>query len=95
MTENKINPRQHDFGEAESPPAPVPSKHRQTGQGTAPPELDVADPHPSNEEHPYKARHPGGAHPPIKDIGPNSAIHGGEPPPRPDNASTTSDDNSA
>lgn len=48
---------------------------------------DVADPHPSNEEHYDRQEHPGGARPPTKDLGPNDAIHDGEPakrpPPRP------------
>ena len=67
--------------------------HRQTGDATAPPETDVADPHPSNEEHPYRrfdrrstvgAR---GESPTVDtDIGPNPATHDGTPPPRPHNA---------
>lgn len=38
-----------------------------------------ADPHPANEEHGDRQRHPGGAHPPKNDLGPNPAIHDGEP----------------
>ena len=66
------------------------SKHKPTGEGTAPPSRDVADPHPSDEEHPYRERHPGGARPPdvSREIGPNPAVHDGDPPPRPDNAET-------
>jgi hypothetical protein len=60
-------------------------KTRQTGVGTADPSVDVADPHPANEEHPYRARRPGGAHPPAKDLGPNPAIHDGTAPKRPHN----------
>ena len=33
------------------------------------------DPHPSDEEHVDRERHPGGAHPPTNDLGPNPAIH--------------------
>lgn len=65
-------------------------KHKPTGGGTAPPSRDVADPHPSDEENPYRERHPGGAHPPdeSRDIGPNSYAHDGDPPKRPDNVET-------
>ena len=49
---------------------------------------DVADPHPSNEENYDQVPHPGGAHPPTRDIGPNDAAHDGTRPPRPDNADT-------
>lgn len=56
-----------------------------TGSGTGP--NDVADPHPSNEEHYDREKRPGGAHPPAKDLGTNDAIHDGKakrrPPPRP------------
>lgn len=48
--------------------------------------LDPADPHPAEEGHPYDARHPGGANPPTKDIGPNPSVHSGTAPPRPHNA---------
>lgn len=55
------------------------------GSGTGPHE--VADPHPSNEEHYDRQKIPGGAHPPKDDLGPNDAIHDGKPqkrpPPRP------------
>lgn len=57
-----------------------------TGPGTAGRATDVADPHPDNEEHWRQERHPGGAHPPKKDIGPNDAMHDGTAPPRPHNA---------
>jgi hypothetical protein len=36
------------------------------------------DPHPSDEEHYDEKPHPGGAHPPTRDIGPNDAIHDGK-----------------
>ena len=53
-----------------------------TGEGTGP--RDVADPHPSNEEHYDKQVHPGGANPPpAGDLGPNNAIHDGKPKRRP------------
>ena len=57
----------------------------QTGKGTTEPALDVADPHPANEEHPYREKKPGGADPPAKDLGPNPAVHNGEAPKRPHN----------
>jgi hypothetical protein len=63
----------------------------QTGPGTAPPNLDVADPHPANEEPESEAPHPGGANPPKNDIGPNDAVHDGTPPPRPHNAGSGPD----
>ena len=79
------NPFQHLV---DQPAAPASGdKVRQTG--TASSAEDVADPHPSDEEHPYEARHPGGANPPSKDVGPNNAAHDGEAPRRPDNASTS------
>ena len=74
------------------PPTPPPIEtanegdHRQTGEGTAPPELDVVDPHPSDEGDPYNARHTGGSSPPTKDIGSNPGVHAGTAPPRPRNA---------
>jgi hypothetical protein len=42
------------------------------------------DPHPSDEEHADRQRHPGGAHPPTRDLGTNPAIHDGHAPPMPD-----------
>ncbi len=42
------------------------------------------DPHPSDEEHVDRAPHPGGAHPPKNDLGPNPAIHDGDAPQKPD-----------
>jgi hypothetical protein len=69
--------------------------HRQTGDNTSPDPAEslppghdpgVTDPHPSDEEHPYRAKPPGGTNPPKADIGPNPAAHDGTPPPRPDNA---------
>ena len=88
------NPPQHILDERLLPPGGdidrTEWKHKQTGEGTAPLERDVADPHPSDEEHPYRERHPGGAHPrnEDRDIGPNSAAHDGTPKPRPRNAET-------
>lgn len=57
---------------------------RPTGEGTAL-RNDVADPHPADEEHPYKARHPGGAvtRHDINKV--NDQVNDGTPPPRPDN----------
>jgi hypothetical protein len=66
-------------------------KIRQTGRGTAPHNLDVADPHPSDEEHPYKAPQGGDASPPPDtdigndNIGPNPSRHDGSAPQRPHN----------
>ena len=69
------------------PPEDVPdATGKPSGPGTAPPDLDVADPHPPEEGHPYDARHPGGARPPTGDLGPNPAINTGQPAPRPHNA---------
>ena len=71
--------------------------HRQTGANTAPPERDVTDPHPSDEEHPYREKEPGGANPPSDtprghvDNGPNPAVHTGTAPPRPHNAGSGPD----
>jgi hypothetical protein len=57
------------------------------------PAREEADPHPSNEEHPYDAPRPGGAKGAPSgaakgrtDIGPNPAAHDGKAPPPPDNA---------
>src|SRR3569833_902814 len=57
-----------------------------SGPGTAPPDLDVTDPHPAEEGHPYDTKHPGNAHPPTRDLGPNPAITSGQPVSRPHNA---------
>lgn len=57
-----------------------------TGSGTAPPERDVADPHPATEEHYDRQKSPGGARPPRTDIGPNTGKHDGSAPPKPRNA---------
>ena len=57
-----------------------------TGEGTAA-SNDVADPHPSTEEHDDLIPRPGGTKPPKgPDIGPNSYAHDGKAPPRPQNA---------
>lgn len=56
-----------------------------TGPDTSP-TRDVADPHPSTEEHYDQQRRPGGANPPSDDIGPNPARHDGKPRPKPRNA---------
>ncbi len=55
----------------------------QTGPGTSATN-DVADPHPSNEEHADRERHPGGAHPPKTDNSTNPAVHTGKAPPKPE-----------
>jgi hypothetical protein len=51
---------------------------RATGEGTSR-DRDVADPHPSNEEHYDREAKPGGADPPKKDLGANPHIHDGKP----------------
>ena len=82
----KTNPPQHfiaEHGGSRRPPADM---VRQTGENTAPTPLDVADPHPSDEGHPYDTKTPGGTNPPKKDLGPNSAIHNGSSGRRPHNA---------
>jgi len=56
-----------------------------TGENTAPPHRDVADPHPATEEHYDRQQRPGGANPPRDDIGPNSGRHDGGPRPKPRN----------
>ena len=62
-------PPQHILTQDELPPGGdtdrTGSKHRQTGEDTAAPGSDVADPHPSDEEHPYRARNPGRATPAV------------------------------
>ena len=84
------NTPQHLVGQepevTEGRPMPGDSHHRQTGASTAPKGVDVADPHPSNEEHPYRGKHRDAAHPPeAKDYGANPARHDGTAPPRPHN----------
>jgi hypothetical protein len=76
---------QHSPDEAGGRPPPVRSKHAQTGTGTSD-QNDVADPHPSTEEHYDRVRHPGGAHPPRKDLSTSVGRHDGSAPPPPDNA---------
>jgi hypothetical protein len=56
-----------------------------TGSGTAPPERDVADPHPADEEGFDRQEQPGGTNPPRNDIGPNSGKHDGTAKPPPHN----------
>lgn len=88
------NPPQHSLDGQRLPPGGDVDrgtwKHRPTGEGTAPPERDVADPHPSDEEHYGRIHHPGGVHAPneSRDIGRNSWAHDGTPGPRPRNAET-------
>ena len=57
-----------------------------TGKGTAPKTRDVADPHPSDEEHYTRERHPGGARPPRQPASGAEKTHTGKPPKRPKNA---------
>jgi hypothetical protein len=85
------NPPQHPVPD-EGAPVRVSDRVRQTGVGTAGALTDVTDPHPSDEGDPYDARRPGGAKPPKRDIGPNSATHEGIPRRRPDNASTRAEE---
>lgn len=84
------NPPQHMVPPAVSEtPGAEDGAHRQTGVGTAPPELDAADPHPSDEGDPYDERRAAGSSMPrAKDIGPNPAIHNGTAPHRPQNVET-------
>mgnify|MGYP004514704739 CR=1 FL=1 len=56
-----------------------------SGEGTAPPNIDVADPHPADEDHYDRQKHPGGDHAPHHDIGQNSYINDGTAPPKPRN----------
>jgi hypothetical protein len=60
----------------------------QTGEGTAPPDRDAADPHPADEEHYGRIPHPGGANPPPPnlDMGADPEKHDGTAPPPPANA---------
>ena len=81
------NPPQHSAGDYG---ATTPSdKHRegvQTGAGTGGVD-DVVDPHPSDEEHPYREARPGGANPPRDTTQKaNPHTHTGKPPRRPKNA---------
>jgi len=82
------NTPQHIFDQGGTKPVPSEDADRikPTGPNTAAPDRDVADPHPANEENFESIEHPGGAHPPTKDIGPNPAVHGGKAPPRPHNS---------
>jgi hypothetical protein len=57
----------------------------QQGADTAPP-VEDADPHPSDEGHPYDGDPHPGTPPRYLDIRPNPDIHTGTPEPRPDNA---------
>ena len=88
----RTNPPQHMPGRAD-PADPLPRRDRPTGANTSPdPANEVQDPHPADEEHPYREKRPGGANPPSDvpigndDIGPNPAVHDGTAPPRPHNA---------
>jgi hypothetical protein len=53
-----------------------------TGEGTSL-RHDVADPHPSTEEHYQRVSDPRPKHTEGADIGPNSYVHSGDAPPRP------------
>jgi hypothetical protein len=61
---------------------------RPTGTGTAATN-DVADPHASDEEHPYREHRPGGASPDSDIDRVNDKVNDGSAPPRPDNAETS------
>lgn len=61
---------------------------RDTGAGTSP-TSDVADPHASDEEHPYREHRPGGTDPDRDISRVNDKVNTGSAPPRPDNAETT------
>ena len=83
------NPPQHlpgDEGDPDNrPPGQGAGNAASPGPHVGPQGLDPADPHPPEEGDPYNARHPKGAKPPPKDIGPNPAVHNGSAPPRPHN----------
>ena len=92
------NPPQHIFdngtGITEGTPSGRTARegaHRQTGAHTAPdPALEVEDPHPSDEGHPYRPPFPerGESAEAARlraEIGPNPAVHDGTAPPRPHN----------
>ena len=64
--------------------SPKPQDGLPTGRDTSL-SNDVFDPHPSNEEQYDRQKHPGGTHPPKKDLGPNDAIHNGRAKRRSDN----------
>jgi hypothetical protein len=82
-----VNPPQHIFGQSPLPtPADYVYKARPTGPGTAPADLDVADPHPADEGEGGSSDGPIVADAVAKDIGPNPAVHDGSPPTRPHNA---------
>lgn len=61
---------------------------RPTGTGTAATN-DVADPHASDEEHPYREHRPGGTKADRDLERVNDKVTDGTPPPRPDNAETS------
>lgn len=84
------NPPQHSAGDYGTPPIAAPHREGiQTGVDTGG-SNDVVDPHPSDEEHPYREARPGGARPPkgtTQKVNPHT--HTGKPPRRPKNAETT------
>jgi hypothetical protein len=61
---------------------------RPTGPGTAA-DNDVADPHASDAEHPYRKPRPGGTSADRDLDRVNDKVNDGTPPPRPDNAETS------
>ena len=65
------NPPQHSAGAYGREAEEAGREGLPTGVGTSAGK-DVADPHPSDEEHPYRARRPGGR-PDPRDPGPNDA----------------------
>jgi hypothetical protein len=83
------NPPQHSAGDYGALPVDKPVREGlPTGAGTGGVK-DVADPHPADEEHPYRAKHPGGAAPPRDTTQKvNPYTHTGTPPRRPKNAET-------
>jgi hypothetical protein len=83
------NPPQHSADDYGATGGPKPSRDGlSTGVGTS--DADVSDPHPSDEEHPYRERRPGGTNPlegTTQRV--NSHTHTGKAPPRPKNAENT------
>ena len=81
-----VNPPQHTLTERPLPPGGDIDRDDHMPKAEGEP-----DPHPATEEHPYLARHPGGANPPdeTRDIGANSWAHDGTPRPRPRNATNS------
>lgn len=90
------NPPQHIFDESEASPNLAGinrNTHEQLGQpsgeATAPPSQDVADPHAATHDHYERVGRPGGQNTVRTSAEPNPSMTTGEPEPRPDNVETT------